>query len=349
MNPISPILASIEGFCLSDREKRIISKHNPLGFCFFKRNIESKNQLKNLINQIKETMNRDDILFSVDQEGGRVRRLVEPEFRPYLAQSFLGNLYQSNQELAKRLAKTQSYLISQDFLELGMNLNLTPVLDVKMPKTSPALSSRCFSDDKKIVTTLGQICIDEYNHNQIYSCMKHIPGHGKAYVDPHLHLPIISQNIKELESDFYPFKHIKNCSMAMTAHILITDVDDKLPVTQSKKAIDRIIRGEIGFDGLLFSDAIDMKALKGSMKEKTIASLEAGCDAVCYAGGNPDELEDIFKNTPKKEFTLKIPSNINKQIITTENINEYLSYSNNTELYKDEYDSTEVLNLMNKK
>lgn len=356
MNNISPILASLQGTKLSDDEKRLINKHNPFGFCFFKRNIESKDGLKKLIKEIRETMERDDIIFSIDQEGGRVRRLTEPEFRPYLPQSFLGKTYEENPELAKCLARTQSYLISEDFHDLGINMNLSPVLDVRMPKTSNALSSRCFSDNKEIVKTLGQVFIDEYNQNKIHACMKHIPGHGKAYTDPHLHLPIITQNLKELESDFYPFKQIKNINFAMTAHILISAIDDKLPVTQSKKTIDKIIRGEIGFKGILFSDAIDMKALKGSMSEKANTSLDAGCDCVCYAGGNIGELTQIFESIQKndtfvsrfKELSTCI-SKENTRKISQKDIDEYEIYSSKTEAYIDEYDSTEVLNLMSKK
>lgn len=351
--PISSAIVSINSFELSDEEKRLFAKHNPLGFCLFARNLKNKTQIQKLIKEIKETLERDDIIISLDQEGGRVRRLVEPDFQAYLPQSYIGEIYKENKELGIELAKTHAYLISKDLIDMGFTMNFAPVLDIMQNDSTPAIRSRCFSNNEEVVATLGKVIVDEYIKNGISPCIKHLPGHGRAIVDPHLHLPIINASKEELEKDFHPFIKTKYAPSGMTAHIILKEFDDKKPITQSKTAIDNVIRGIIGFDGLLISDAIDMKALKGTTGEKAIESIHAGCDVVCYASGIIREMEEMFVNIPKlseKSLTrvekLKHINNQEKNAILEKNIIQYQEHAKKTEVYKDSYDATEVINLM---
>ncbi len=349
--PIMAAILSCQGTSLNDEEKKFFAQNNPLGINIFSRNIASKQQLKKLINEIKEVIGRDDVLIAIDQEGGRVRRLAEPEFRPYTSAISLGSLPIKD---AKEASSLHTDLICSDLQEMGINVNYAPVLDIYYSDTSPALKSRCLSDDSKIVTTLGKIMVDCYIKNGISPCIKHMPGHGRASVDPHLHMPIINSSLKELEQDFLPFQKVNYSPMGMTAHIVISAVDDKHPITQSKKGIQTIIRDIIGFNGLLISDAIDMKALKGSVGEKAKVSINSGCDCICYALGDINEMQDIANNCPslndkalERFYALKKILQPNKKVSNIkEKEQKYQTIIGKISPYKEEYDSTEVLNKM---
>lgn len=346
--PILAAMLSCSGQNLSDDEKRLFEKANPIGLSLFGRNIKDKNQIKTLVKEIKETIGRDDVLIAMDQEGGRVRRLAEPEFRPYVSQKILAATK------SDEVVKLHAQLISSDLNELGINWNYAPVLDVTFPETTSSLGNRCFSDDEKIVARLGKIMVDEYVNQGICPCIKHMPGHGRASVDPHLNLPILDFSLQELEKDFYPFKALNKAPAGMTAHMLINAIDDKLPVTQSKKAIDTLIRGIIGFDGLLISDAIDMKALSGSVGEKAKTSLEAGCDCICYCFGIYNELVDVCNNctylSDKSMIRFAKIKNIFNNRTKVSNLDEVVKKYNQiigeVEKYNDNYDATEVLHKM---
>ena len=294
MKPILAAMLSVSGLELTNAEKRLLEKANPMGITLFKRNVQSKQQVKALIYSIKEVIGREDVLIAVDQEGGRVCRFGEPEWPHYVSQYSLGSLKGREGE---KLTYLHGKLIASDLKEIGVNWNYAPVMDVLYPDTTNALGNRIFSSDEKVVAKRGKILLDVYQENGICPCVKHLPGHGRAVVDPHLNLPVLSQSLKELEKDFYPFHAIgKTAPAGMTAHIVISEVDDK-PVTQSKKAIQDIIRERIGFKGFLISDAIDMQALQGTLTERTQACLEAGCDAICYCFGEEDGLKEVIKAT----------------------------------------------------
>ncbi len=292
MKPILAAMLSVSGLELTNAEKRLLEKANPMGITLFKRNVQSKKQVKSLVQSIKEVIGRDDVLIAADQEGGRVCRFSPPKWPTYVSQYSLGSLKGKEGE---ELTRLHGQLITSDLRELGVNWNYAPVMDVLYPDTTNALGNRIFSADEKLVAKRGKILVDVYQANGICPCVKHLPGHGRAVVDPHLNLPVLSQSLKELEKDFYPFYAVGQEALAgMTAHIVISAVDDK-PVTQSKKAIQEIIRGRIGFKGFLISDAIDMKALGGSLTERTKTTLASGCDAVCYCFGIEDELKEVIK------------------------------------------------------
>lgn len=202
--PISAALISVAGTMLSDGERRLIEQYRPLGVSLFTRNIESRSQLAELTRQIREAAEDENIIIAVDQEGGRVRRLAEPEFRPYASQYVLGKIGETyGQEEAEKAVYEHVLLISKDLKDCGINMNFAPVLDLAFEETAAVLKSRCFGNDEKKTAAYGKIMVEGYIRNGICPCIKHMPGHGRVTTDPHLGLPILNQPLKELEKDFF--------------------------------------------------------------------------------------------------------------------------------------------------
>ncbi len=353
--PILAAMLSIAGTELSSQEKFLLEKANPLGITLFGRNILNKKQLQNLTKEIRETIGRDDILIAVDQEGGRIRRLAEPDFSPYAAQAELGEIEERfGKGTAEQTMRNHAALISKDLSNTGINWNYAPVLDIAYNDTTPALKSRCFGNDEKKTATYGRMMIEEYIKSGICPCIKHMPGHGRAVNDPHLGLPVLNYSLEELAKDFYPFQYNNQAPAGMTAHIQISAIDDTRPVTQSAKAIKTLIRGIIGFDGFLISDAIDMHALKGSLTEKTEKSLNAGCDAVCYCMGELNGLEELAatrcfmedKSLIRFVKIINIINNRNRDYDYLKIAEDYQKIIGGIEKYDERYDATETLHKM---
>lgn len=343
MKAILPAFLSCQGLRLNDDEKRLFAQYNPLGVCLFSKfcaNIQSREQVKLLVDDIKNAVGRDNVLIAVDQEGGRVRRLIEPEFTPITSQQNI---------TSTELAKQHAYLVSHDLQECGINVNFAPVLDIMTDKTSDVLRGRCFENN---IAELGRAMVDEYINNGICPCVKHLPGHGKAATDPHLALPLIEEDLSQLQTDFAPFKSLQDAPMGMAAHIVLKSLGDDKAVTISSKAINDIIRAEIGFNGFLVSDAIMMKALQGSISDKAEQSITAGCDAVCL--GNADfnaniELcrSKILMSDKAQERLQRVLEIIKKKVQFTqyEQVkNKYCANLKNIITYDYNYDATEVLN-----
>ncbi|MBQ9034757.1 MAG: glycoside hydrolase family 3 protein [Alphaproteobacteria bacterium] len=351
MKPILPAFLSVQGAELSEGEKHLLAKYNPLGVCMFAigcANVQNKGQLQQLTKQIKETIGRDNVLIAVDQEGGRVRRLTEPEWTPVASQAQIKSV-----ETAVLHAK----LISRDLKQCGINVNFAPVLDVLYPETNAVLKSRCFNGTPEKVAKWGAAMVKTYEKCGICPCVKHLPGHGRGLVDPHLQLPIIDATLAELATDFYPFEQLKNAPMGMAAHIILKAVDTKNPATCSAKVIKNIIRQKIGFGGFLVSDAIVMRSLKGSIIERAQKCLAAGCDAVCL--GNADFAanealcesgitlsEEALERLQKVEKIIARPlPRANYEYLQ----NKYCRRLKNIISYNSEYDATEVLSRLRKK
>ena len=335
------ILASVAGLKLCDDEKFVLEQMQPVGVSLFGRNIANKKQLKSLIKSIKEIIG-DKAIIAVDQEGGRVRRLAEPIWRGYASQYVLGQLPVS-------VTKLHAALIAQDLNEVGINFNYAPVLDTAYENTHEVLKSRCFY---KAPEKYGQALAETYIKNGICPCMKHMPGHGRATVDPHLGLPIIDGTDDELARDIAPFAANNKLPAGMTAHIVLPQIDS-LPITMSKKAVKEIIRKRIGFDGLLITDAIDMHALHGTISEKAKHSLQAGCDVVCYCGGKIDELQelasqDLCLSDEAIERLQKVQDIICGKQIDKQDYEKYSAQIGKIPAYVESYDATETLNRMQK-
>lgn len=287
MKPVLAAILSVSSLELTDEEKYLLEEANPVGVSLFKRNLHEKEQIKALIKSIKETIGRDDVVIALDEEGGRVNRLLDAGFGKYASQTLLSKIN------LPEVVEAHAMLIADDMNSVGANFNFAPVLDLDYENTTQALKTRTFSSDPKIVSKYGQILWQTYQKNGICPCIKHLPGHGRAESDPHLGLPVINLSIEKLEKDFAPFIYNKDCPAAMTAHILIPEVDAKNPITLSYKGIQDIIRGLIGFEGFLVSDALEMHALKGSVADRVCLSLDAGVDTVCYCLGDIKGLKEV--------------------------------------------------------
>ncbi len=326
MKEMLPAFLSCQGLRLSADEKRLFSEYNPLGVCLFSKfceNVRDKEQVLALTDDIKNAIGRENVLIAVDQEGGRVRRLLDPEFTAVSAQQNI---------TSPEMAMMHAYLISSDLKSCGINVNFAPVLDIMTDKTSEVLQGRCFENN---VAKLGKAMVDEYIKNGICPCVKHIPGHGKAAVDPHLSLPVINESLAELQVDFAPFKALCNAPMGMVAHIVLSVIDKQNAATISSKVINDIIRKEIGFSGLLVSDAIVM-----------------GCEVICLGNADFKANQELCESGIKMDDETtkrlqKIFSIVDKkcEFAEYEQIkNKYCANLKNIITYDYNYDATEVLN-----
>ena len=348
--PIIAAMLSCEGYELTDREKKLFSKSNPLGITLFSRNIKDNVQVKKLVEDIKNTINREDVLIAVDEEGGRVSRLKELRGYSYLDQESLT-------KLPTKYSKTQATLISDELKNLGININYSPVVDKKNANHSKVLENRCFDGNDKKIILYAKALADTYMKMGVCSCIKHLPGHFSINNDPHLNVIESNISIDEIEKQIDYLKAFSNYPMAMTSHIKLNKIDAKNPTTTSKKVITEVIRNIIGFKGFLLSDAIDMHAIKGSILDKVKKSLNAGLDAVCYCGGKYNEMYEICDNKLfMSEKSLIRFANIKKVINNKKNIVDIdmlrASFLEDVKEYLNKeysYDATEVLHQMQKK
>ena len=292
-----PVIYGIKSISLNDDEKYFFSKNSCIGFILFSRNIVDKIQLKKLTDSLRELM-EGEVLILIDQEGGRVARLAPPNWNTYPDGKYFADLYQQNPQNAKQKLFENYAQIARDLVEVGINVDCAPVLDVLNPKTHKVIGDRAFGENPHQVADLGIEVCNGLLSCGVYPVIKHIPGHGRGACDSHLELPIVDASLQELrEVDFAPFKALNSQKFAMTAHILYSAIDKNNCATISKNAID-LIRHEIGFENILMSDDISMKALTQSFAVKTKAILEAGCDLVLHCNGEMAEMLEINSALP---------------------------------------------------
>lgn len=290
-------IVGIKSTKLNNKEKIFLRKYKPWGVILFTRNIKNINQTFKLTSSIRKIFNDKNYPILIDQEGGRVNRLKNIISFDNLTSEFFGQLYVKNYkefEIYYRLfIDKTSYLLKL----IGVNLNTSPVLDLRVKGASNIIGDRSFSKDPKIVSKIGDYCINFFHKNKIGTVIKHIPGHGLASVDSHNFTPLINKDNKYLaKNDFKSFKN-KKTLFAMTAHIIFKKIDEKNPVTHSKKLI-KLIRNKIGFRNILISDDLSMKSLKGNLKENAIKAFNAGCNLVLHCNGNLKEMEIVGKESP---------------------------------------------------
>ncbi len=309
------IIISIKGTKLSSNEKKLLSNEYPWGLILFKRNIKSFNQTKLLIKEARKLTKDNKFPIMIDEEGGtvaRLSRIINNNFN----QKIFGDLYQHNSKVGlfffKKYIKNLSFFLKK----IGVNINTVPVLDVLRKNTSKIIGNRSFSKNPKIVKKLGLFCVKQYEKNNLITVVKHIPGHGCASIDSHVGMPKVRLDLKNLDKiDFYPFKSNPS-KIAMTAHILYENIDQKNVATFSKKIISQIIRKKIGFKGILISDDISMKALKYDLITNAKKSLSAGCNLVLYCAGKYKDTYRLIKEVPFiDKFTSKKTSEIYKFLI----------------------------------
>lgn len=292
-----PVIYGIAGTILSEEEKVFFRKSNPIGFILFARNITDKQQLKNLTKSIRDLV-EGEILILIDQEGGRVQRMKEPHWKCYPTGEFFAELYAKDKAAAKDALFKNFSEIASDLMEVGINVDCAPVLDILTEKTHQVIGNRAYGTNAAQVSDLARKVCEGLLSKGVYPVIKHIPGHGRGTCDSHLELPKVDTSLEELRaSDFLPFKDLSDQKFAMTAHILYSAIDKENCATTSKTAIN-LIRNEIGFKNILMSDDVSMKALKGSFAEKSQAILDAGCDLVLHCNGNMNEMKEIDSVMP---------------------------------------------------
>ncbi|PHR91117.1 MAG: beta-N-acetylhexosaminidase [Robiginitomaculum sp.] len=268
---------------------------NPWAFILFARNIETPNQVRKLCIDLRESVGRDALIF-VDQEGGRVQRFKPPHWREAPWAGKFGDLYELNQRAGLRAAWLNFRLIAHELKDMGVSANCAPVLDLPVWGADPIISDRAFSCNPEIMIKLAHACMAGLTAGGVVPVIKHLPGHGRAKVDSHKALPIIEESLETLiNSDFIPFKAFMDAPMAMTAHVVLSAVDPHKPVTISRHAMQSVIRGELGYQGLVMSDDLDMKALKGGLTKLTEETLKAGCDIVLQCSGKLPAMVQIAK------------------------------------------------------
>ena len=297
---------SLSGFELTPDEKSFFKESNPLGFILFKRNCDNPAQLRKLTDTLKETVGRNCPIL-IDQEGGRVQRLRPPHWREYPAMRYFGEIAESDMDKALEDLRFSTLQLAQELVDGGINVSCAPVLDVTTKDTHDVIGDRAFSQDVNIVARLGVSVARNLLYAGITPVIKHIPGHGRGKADSHHTLPQVTTARTELEVlDFEPFRQfcqsdVASATWAMTAHIVYTEIDPELPATISPTAIDQIIRSHIGFDGLILSDDLDMKALAsyGDSARCAELALEAGCDIALYCSGVLKDMEKLANSVPK--------------------------------------------------
>jgi beta-N-acetylhexosaminidase len=284
------------GLVLSADERDFFRQARPWGFILFGRNIQDPDQVRRLTQALRETLGEDAVPILIDQEGGRVARLQPPHWHERAPAACFGAVYASNPELAREAVYLNARLIARDLAGLGINVDCLPVLDVPIAGSHDIIGDRAFAADPATVIDLGRAQIEGLMEGGVLPVMKHIPGHGRAGSDSHLALPRVGASAEELSaSDFVTFRSLNQCPIAMTAHVVYESIDPQRPATTSPKVIRDVIRGEIGFDGLLMSDDLSMQALDGPLDVRAKAALFAGCDVVLHCNGGMDEMSEVAK------------------------------------------------------
>ena len=296
-NLTKPVIYGLSGLYLTDEEKYFFSKNGCIGFIIFSRNIKDKQQLKQLILSLKELMD-GDVLILVDQEGGRVARLSDPDWKQYPSGEFFASLYEKDKEMALEKIYKNFQEIADDLNEVGINVDCAPVLDILTEKTHQIIGNRAYGNNVTQIVDLGNKVCEALLSKNVYPVIKHIPGHGRASADSHLELPVVNATLAELlETDFAVFKNFTQQKFAMSAHVLFTALDKENCATNSEKII-RFIREEIGFTNILMSDDLSMKALGGSFSSRANIALKAGCDLILHCNGNMQEMLEINSVLP---------------------------------------------------
>ncbi len=290
------------GLVLSAEERDFFRDVKPWGFILFARNVASPDQIKKLVAQLRDTVADAKAPILIDQEGGRVARLKPPQWLARPPAAPFGALHAENPQRAREAVYLNARLIAHDLTQLGINVDCLPVLDVPVPGSHDIIGDRAFAADPTTVIALGRAQIEGLLEGGVLPVMKHIPGHGRAGADSHLALPRVGASLSELSaSDFVTFRSLNTCPIAMTAHVVYDSIDPQRPATTSPKVIRDVIRGEIGFEGLLMSDDLSMQALDGPLSLRAKAALFAGCDLVLHCNGDMGEMKDVAAEVKELE------------------------------------------------
>ncbi len=282
---MTPAIFGIAGHTLTADEHAFFKEADPAGYILFGRNCDNREQLRKLTDDLRNIHGREKLIVSIDQEGGRVARMKPPEWQKYPAGEAFAKLWNIAPASAIEAARVNAEAMGRELSEVGITVDFHAPFDVRRPETVDAIGDRALGSEPMQVAALGRAVLDGMGAAGVVGCLKHMPGHGRAICDTHKELPVVTASRQELAIDIEPFQKLSSHPLGMSAHIVFEAWDASNPATQSATVIDEIIRGAIGFDGLLLSDDIDMDALEGSIPDRSERALGAGCDVVlnCWA------------------------------------------------------------------
>lgn len=298
---VRAFVSGCSGLELTDEEIAFFGEAQPWGLILFRRNVESPSQLSALTARFRAAVGRADAPVLVDQEGGRVQRLGPPHWPTYPAGAAYARVAAADPVAGEAAARLGGRLIARDLEEAGLTIDCAPVLDLPVQGGTPAIGDRGFGTTPAAVARLGRAFAEGLMAGGILPVFKHVPGHGRALADSHFELPVVRADRAALEADFAPFRALADLPIGMTAHVVYTAIDPDRPATTSAIVIDRIVRGDIGFKGLLLSDDLSMQALHGGLGERAAAAIAAGCDIALHCNGKLDEARDVAASVPRLE------------------------------------------------
>lgn len=293
-------ITGVSGTELTAAEREFIRDQRPWGFILFKRNVATPAQVAALVAELRTVVGAADAPVLIDQEGGRVQRLGPPHWPAYPPGAVFSTLYDTDSALGLTAARLSARLIAADLADLGITVDCLPLADVPVPGADAVIGNRAYGTEPGKVAAIARAVTEGLEQGGVSPVLKHIPGHGRATADTHFKLPTVDTPRNELErTDFAAFKPLSNLPMAMTAHVVFSAVDPAHPATTSATMIADVIRGAIGFQGLLMSDDVSMNALSGNIAERTRAIFAAGCDMALHCNGNIEEMRAVADQTPE--------------------------------------------------
>jgi beta-N-acetylhexosaminidase len=293
-------ITGVSGTELTAVEREFIRDQRPWGFILFKRNVAMPAQVTALVAELRNVAGAPDAPVLIDQEGGRVQRLGPPHWPVYPPGAVFSTLYDTDSTLGLTAARLSARLIAADLADLGITVDCLPLADVPVAGADAVIGNRAYGTEPAKVAAIARAVTEGLEQGGVLPVLKHIPGHGRATADTHFKLPTVDTPRAELErTDFAAFKPLSDLPMAMTAHVVFSAVDPAHPATTSATMIADVIRGAIGFQGLLMSDDVSMNALSGNIAERTRAIFAAGCDVALHCNGNIEEMRAVAGQTPE--------------------------------------------------
>ncbi|MCH2486265.1 MAG: beta-N-acetylhexosaminidase [Erythrobacter sp.] len=295
---MTPVIFGIAGPSLSADERAFFKDCDPVGYILFARNCVDRDQMRALTDDLKAIHGREKTFISIDQEGGRVARMKPPHWNRYPAGQAFAELYEIAPASAIEAVRLNAEAIARELSEVGVTVDFHAPFDVRRPETSDVIGDRALGTDPLQVAALGRATLDGMARGGVVGCLKHMPGHGRATVDSHKEMPVVHADVAELEEDIVPFRSLSSHPLGMTGHLMFPAWDEARPATQSETIIEEVIRGAIGFDGLLLTDDIDMEALEGSVPERSERALAAGCDVTLNCWAKMADMQGIAARNP---------------------------------------------------
>lgn len=295
---MKPVIFGLSGLTLNDDERAFFADSVPAGYILFGRNIDTREQMRALTDSLRALHGDDRLPILIDQEGGRVSRMKPPHWSAFPSGAAFDRLYDVAPASAIEAARINAEALALDLAEVGITVDCVPLLDVAVPGGTPAIGDRALGREPMRVAALGRAVLDGLRRGGVLGTIKHMPGHGRAMVDSHMEMPRVTASDAELEQDIAPFRALNRAEIGMTGHILFEAWDTERCATHSPWIIEQVIRQRIGFDGLLLTDDLDMKALAGEVPDRAARAVAAGCDIALNCWGRMEEMIGIAHALP---------------------------------------------------